>query len=201
MYEKYQLPFCYNELEPYIDALTMEIHYTKHLQSYLDNINKISKEYPEFFKGKTIEMVLSKLDKIPKKIRQDVINQGGGVVNHNLYFSILSPDPKISPDGKLLLEINRTFGSIEHLMGEVSRAAIKQFGSGWGWLVKDKKGKLQVMSTANQDSPLSLGLTPILGIDVWEHAYYLKYKNLRATYVEKIWNVIDWGKVEELYEN
>ncbi len=201
MYEKYQLPFCYSELEPNIDTLTMEIHYTKHLQTYLDNLNKIVKDYSEFFKGKTIEEVLSKSDKIPKKIRHDVINQGGGVVNHNLYFSLLSPVPKKAPEGKLLDEINKTFGGVDQLISELSKAAIKHFGSGWGWLVKDRKGKLQVLSTANQDSPLSLGFTPILVIDVWEHAYYLKYKNLRATYVDKIWNVIDWGKVEELYES
>ena len=201
MYEKYQLPFCYNELEPYIDALTVETHYEKHLQTYLNNLNAITEEYREFFKGKTIEEVLSKTDKIPKKIKQDVINQGGGVVNHNLYFSILSPVAKKNPEGKLLDEIIKTFGSLENLKNELSNASIKVFGSGWGFLVKDKKGKLKIITTANQDSPLSLGYIPILSIDVWEHAYYLKYKNLRAKYVENLWNIIDWAKVESLYQD
>lgn len=199
-YEKIQLPYLYDALEPYIDAETVEIHYTKHLQTYVNNLNKVLEGYDKFTHDKTLEQILSNVDKIPKKIRQDVINQGGGVANHNLYFSILSQNPKKYPEGKLLEEINKTFGDLETLKKEVSDAAINQFGSGYGWLVKDKHGKLKVINTLNQDSPLSCGLFPILTIDVWEHAYYLKYKNLRAEYVKNIWNVIDWNVVEELYK-
>lgn len=200
-YDKISLPYDYNALEPYIDAQTVEIHYSKHLQTYVNNLNKLLEGYENFTCDKTIEEILSRPEKIPKKIRQGVINQGGGVANHNLYFSLLSPNAKKVPGGKLYDEINNTFGSLDKLKEEVSNAAINQFGSGYGWLVKDKKGQLKVVSTLNQNTPLSEGLTPILTIDVWEHAYYLKYKNLRADYVNNIWNLIDWSKVEELYEN
>lgn len=200
-YDKISLPYDYNALEPYIDAKTVEIHYSKHLQTYVNNLNKLLEGYENFTCDKTIEEILSRPEKIPKKIRQGVINQGGGVANHNLYFSLLSPNAKKVPGGKLYDEINNTFGSLDKLKEEVSNAAINQFGSGYGWLVKDKKGQLKVVSTLNQNTPLSEGLTPILTIDVWEHAYYLKYKNLRAEYVKNIWNIIDWAKVEELYNN
>lgn len=199
IYDKIELSYSYNGLEPYIDEETVRIHYTKHLQGYVDKLNNILKGYEKFTKGKTLENILSNVDKIPKKIRQEVINQGGGVYNHNLYFSILSPNPKMKPEGKLLKEIVKTFDSIEKLKKNVSEAAINQFGSGYGWLVMDKHGRLKIINTLNQNSPLIYGLIPILTIDVWEHAYYLKYKNLRAEYVKNIWNVIDWGKVEEIY--
>lgn len=198
-YNKIPLPYSYDALEPYIDAETVEIHYTKHLQAYVDKLNKALEGYDKFTKGKTLEEILSSPNKIPATIREDVINNGGGVANHNLYFSILSKNPKKRPEGKLLNEINRTFGDIEWLIEEVSNVCMSQFGSGYGWLAKDRRGKLCIIRTANQDSPLSIGLTPLLTIDIWEHAYYLKYKNLRADYVKNIWNVIDWTKVEELY--
>lgn len=199
IYNKIELSYSYNGLEPYIDEETVKIHYTKHLQGYVDKLNNILKGYEKFTKGKTLENILFNVDKIPKKIRQEVINQGGGVYNHNLYFSILSPNPKMKPEGKLLKEIIKTFDSLEKLKKNVSEAAINQFGSGYGWLVMDKHGRLKIINTLNQNSPLIYGLIPILTIDVWEHAYYLKYKNLRAEYVKNIWNVIDWGKVEEIY--
>lgn len=198
-YDKIPLPYSYDALEPYIDAETVEIHYTKHLQTYVNNLNKLLEGYDKFTDGKTLEEILSHVERIPKKIRQGVINQGGGVSNHNLYFSILSPNPKKCPEEKLLQEIEKTFGDLEVLKKEVSDAAINQFGSGYGWLVKDKHCKLKVISTLNQNTPLSLGMSPILTIDIWEHAYYLKYKNLRADYVKNIWNIIDWAKVEALY--
>ncbi|SFD38287.1 superoxide dismutase [Clostridium uliginosum] len=201
MYDKIKLPYSYDALEPYIDAETVEVHYTKHLQTYVNNLNKLLEGYDKFTKGKTLEEILSDTDKIPKDIRQGVINQGGGVLNHNLYFSILSPNPKKAPEGKLLEEINKTFGDLESLKDKISNVAISQFGSGYGWLVKGKHGKLEVINTLNQNTPISSNLTPILTIDVWEHAYYLKYKNLRADYVKNIWNLIDWEKVEELYNN
>ena len=167
---------------------TVNIHYNKHLQGYVNKLNNVLLGYEKFTKGKTLEEILSEVNKIPKGIRQDVINQGGGVVNHNLYFSILSPHPKKHPEGKLLKEIIKTFCSLEILKEQVSQVAINQFGSGYGWLVKDKHGKLKIMSTSNQDTPLSFGFIPLLTIDIWEHAYYLKYKNLRAEYVKNIWN-------------
>lgn len=200
-YDKIELPYSFNALEPYIDEETVRIHYCKHLQGYVNKLNDILEGYERFTNGKTLEEILSNINKIPKRIRQDVINQGGGVYNHNLYFSILSPHPKKYPEGKLLSQIISDFGSLEVLKEQVSEVAINQFGSGYGWLVKDKHGKLKIMSTLNQDTPLSFGFVPILTIDVWEHAYYLKYKNLRAEYVKNIWNVIDWGKVEEAYKD
>ncbi len=151
--------------------------------------------------GKSLGKILSDVNSIPEEIRQGVINQGGGVFNHNLYFSILSPTPKKAPEGKLLDEINNSFGNLEDLKDKISNAAIGQFGSGYGFLVKDENGKLSVTSVLNQNNPLSNNLIPILCIDVWEHAYYLKYKNLRADYVKNIWNIIDWAKVEDLYMN
>lgn len=198
-YDKILLPYAFDALEPYIDALTVKVHYTKHLQTYVDNLNKVLEGYDDFTNGKTLEEILWNIDRVPKEIKQGVINQGGGVANHNLYFSILSQNPKKSPEGKLLEEINKTFGSLENVKDEISKASINQFGSGYGWLVKDINGKLKVVNTLNQNSPLSEHLIPLLTIDVWEHAYYLKYKNLRAEYVKNIWNVIDWEKVEMLY--
>lgn len=198
-YDKILLPYSFDALEPYIDTLTVKIHYTKHHQTYVDNLNKLLEGYDEFTKGKSIEEILWDVDSIPKEIRQGVINQGGGVANHNLYFFILSQNPKKSPEGKLLEEINKTFGSLENVKEEISKASINQFGSGYGWLVKDMNGNLKVINTLNQNSPLSEHLIPLLTIDVWEHAYYLKYKNLRAEYVKNIWNLIDWEKVEQLY--
>lgn len=199
MYEKIQLPYAYNSLEPYIDAETVEIHYTKHHQKYVDNLNELLKGYEKYIEGKSIEQLLANVNELPVRIRQGVIDQGGGVANHNLYFSILSPTAKKEPEGILLDAINSAFGDLEKLKSEVSNAAVSQFGSGYGWLVKDEDGKLSVKKTLNQNSPLIEGLIPILTIDVWEHAYYLKYKNLRPDYVKNIWNIIDWKKVEELY--
>ena len=187
-YDKITLPYNFNDLEPYIDAETVETHYSKHLQTYVNNLNTIVENNPSFFHGKT-----------PQDIKLSVINQGGGVFNHNLYFSILSPKTKLSPEGEVLKDINNTFGSVDTLKDEISNAAIRHFGSGYVWLVINKYGVLQVMRMPNQDNPLSIGAKPILTIDVWEHAYYLKYKNARADYVKNIWNIIDWSVVEKLY--
>ncbi|MBN1045385.1 superoxide dismutase [Clostridium botulinum] len=201
MFNKIELPYNYDALEPYIDKETVDIHYNKHLQTYVNNLNNILKGHEEFVNGKSLGKILSDVNSIPEEIRQGVINQGGGVFNHNLYFSILSPTPKKAPEGKLLDEINNSFGNLEDLKDKISNAAIGQFGSGYGFLVKDENGKLSVTSLLNQNNPLSNNLIPILCIDVWEHAYYLKYKNLRADYVKNIWNIIDWAKVEDLYMN
>ncbi|NFL46654.1 superoxide dismutase [Clostridium botulinum] len=201
MFSKIELPYNYDALEPYIDKETVDIHYNKHLQTYVNNLNNILKGHEEFVNEKSLGKILSDVNSIPEEIRQGVINQGGGVFNHNLYFSILSPTPKKAPEGKLLDEINNSFGNLEDLKDKISNAAIGQFGSGYGFLVKDENGKLSVTSVLNQNNPLSNNLIPILCIDVWEHAYYLKYKNLRADYVKNIWNIIDWAKVEDLYMN
>ncbi|WP_315081687.1 superoxide dismutase [uncultured Clostridium sp.] len=201
MFDKIELQYGYNALEPYIDCETVNIHYNKHLQTYVNNLNKLLEGYEELIDGKTLEQILANVEDFPKEIRQDLINQGGGVANHNLYFYILSPNPKEKPEGILLYEINNKFGDIENLKIQLTNLAISQFGSGYGFLVKDSRGNLSIVKTLNQNSPISNGLTPILCIDVWEHAYYLKYKNLRAEYVKNIWNVIDWSKVQGLYEN
>ncbi|WP_238948390.1 superoxide dismutase [Clostridium sp. YIM B02569] len=201
MFDKIQLPYAFDALEPYIDAETVETHYSKHLQKYVDNLNSLIKGYEQYTEGKSLDQLLANVNELPEEIRQGVIDQGGGVSNHNLYFALLSPTPKKAPEGKLLEEIYNTFGDLDTLKTEVSNAAIGQFGSGYGFLVKDKGGKLSVRNTLNQNSPAMNGLVPILTIDVWEHAYYLKYKNLRADYVKNIWNLIDWEKVEGLYLN
>ncbi|MBU5316601.1 superoxide dismutase [Clostridium bornimense] len=200
-YDKITLPYKFNDLEPYIDGETIEIHYSKHLQSYVNNLNSIVEKNQDFFHGKALEEILSDTNNIPEYIKLSVINQGGGVFNHNLYFSLLSPNAKLSPQGDLLKDINNTFGSVENLKEQISNASLRQFGSGYGWLVINKYGVLQVMMMPNQDNPLSIGAKPILTIDVWEHAYYLKYKNLRGDYVKNIWNIIDWSAVEKLYLN
>lgn len=201
MFDKIKLPYAFDALEPYIDAETVETHYSKHLQKYVDNLNSLIKGYEQYTEGKSLDQLIASVNELPEEIRQGVIDQGGGVSNHNLYFALLSPNPKKAPEGKLLDEINSTFGDLETLKTEISNAAIGQFGSGYGFLVKDKSGKLSVRNTLNQNSPAMDGIVPILTIDVWEHAYYLKYKNLRADYVKNIWNIIDWEKVEGLYEN
>lgn len=199
-YEKVSLTYKYNELEPYLDEETVETHYSKHLQTYVNNLNNLLKDYQTYTRGKTMEDILKNLDDIPQAIKHGVINNGGGVVNHNFYFSILSPNGKRMPEGPLMNHIEEELGGFDNMKKLVSDAAIGKFGSGWSWLVLNEHGDLEVITTSNQDSPLSLGKIPLLTIDVWEHAYYLKYKNLRAEYVKNIWNLFDWSKIEEIYE-
>lgn len=201
MYDKIELGYKFNELEPYIDAKTVEIHYSKHLQTYVNNLNNLLKGYEDIFDGKSLEELLKNVSDLPEEIRQGVINQGGGVYNHNLYFSILSPKASLMPEGNLLEKINQTFGNIDNLKDELSKKAIAQFGSGYASLLMDRNKNLFVKSTSNQDTNLQDGLIPILTIDVWEHSYYLKYQNLRADYVNNIWNIIDWKKVSNLYNS
>lgn len=194
------LPYTYNALEPILDAKTVEIHYTKHHKAYLDKLNVLFKRYPSFFEGKSIEEVLSHPEEIPADIRQEVINQGGGYANHNLYFYSLSPNGGGEPFGKLAKEIKLAFGSFDQLKRLLAQAATNQFGSGYGWLVLDQHKKLRVVKTPNQNSPLSAGFTPLLNLDVWEHAYYLKYQNRRADYTEAIFEIINWDEVERRFE-
>lgn len=200
MYHMIKLPYDYDALEPYIDRKTVRIHYTKHLKTYETNLNKLLEGHEDITKGKTLAELLSNLDEIPESIRTGVINQGGGVYNHNLYFSILGKKHKKGPTGDLLNAIIKGFGSFDRLKSEMSEGAISQFGSGYAFLSKDDKGNLFIKKTLNQNNTLHEGLTPILTIDVWEHAYYLKYKNLRGDYVKNIWNIINWKMVEDLYE-
>lgn len=190
------LPYQYDALEPYIDAKTMEIHHTKHHNAYLTNLNNAI-EGTELA-NKSIEEILKNLDLDNKAIR----NNGGGYYNHNLFWEIITPQKNTKPSDKLSQAIQKAFGSFEGFQETFSKAAATQFGSGWAWLCVDKKGDLSVCATANQDNPLmpnGCGLVPILGLDVWEHAYYLNYQNRRPDYIQAFFNIINWEKVSELY--
>lgn len=193
-----ELPYEYDALEPHIDARTMEIHHTKHHQGYTNKVNAALEGHD--FADLEIEEVLRRIDEVPGDIKQAVINNGGGYANHKLFWTILSPNGGGTPDGDLSEAINDSFGSFDKFKEEFSAAAGSRFGSGWAWLSVDGSGNLVVHSTANQDSPLMDGYTPILGIDVWEHAYYLHYQNRRPDYVSAFWNVINWDQVAENYE-
>lgn len=192
------LPYSYNALEPYIDTRTVEIHHDKHQQAYVDKLNLAISKYPELFE-KTVEELLTNLDTIPEDIKKDVINQGGGVYNHTFYWDNLSPNSSKEPIGHLKEAINSTFGSYEAFKDQFKAAAIANFGSGWTWLVKDPSGKLVIANTSNQDSPISHGYTPLITIDVWEHAYYLKHQNKRPDYIDDYFNIINWEHAEELF--
>jgi Fe-Mn family superoxide dismutase len=191
-----QLPYSYDALEPYIDKTTMEIHHTKHHQAYINNLNSALEKYPEFH-NLELEEILKKLNQLPEEIRTAVRNNGGGHYNHSLFWEIMKPNGGGEPKGKLKEEIERNFGSFEEFKKLFSETAIKHFGSGWAWLVITPDKKLKVYSMLNQDNPLMNGDIPIMGLDVWEHAYYLKYQNRRAEYVEAWWHVVNWDKIEE----
>jgi Fe-Mn family superoxide dismutase len=193
------LPYPYNALEPYIDAQTMQIHYEKHHGAYVANLNAALKDYPSFFE-KTPEEIISNLDAVPEAVRTAVRNNGGGHVNHTMFWEIMKPGGSKEPTGALAEAIRSTFGSLDALKQQINDAGLKRFGSGWAWLVLDSSGKLSVLSTPNQDNPLMEGKKPILGVDVWEHAYYLKYQNRRADYLNAWWNVVNWDEVAKRYE-
>lgn len=192
------LPYSYDALEPYIDKETMIIHHTKHHQTYVDNLNKLLAKNPEL-SSKSLEELLTNLDTLPKSDKQGIINNAGGVYNHNFFWTIMAPNQDGKPVGELATAIDNTFGSFDNFKAKFKESATSRFGSGWAWLVSDKDGKLSIISTANQDAPISLGLTPIIGIDVWEHAYYLKYKNKRADYIDNWWNVVNWNQANKNY--
>ena len=192
------LPYSYDALEPYIDKETMIIHHTKHHQTYVDNLNKLIAKNPEL-SSKSLEELLTNLDTLPKSDKQGIINNAGGVYNHNFFWTIMAPNQDGKPVGELATAIDNTFGSFDNFKAKFKESATSRFGSGWAWLVSDKDGKLSIISTANQDAPISLGLTPIIGIDVWEHAYYLKYKNKRADYIDNWWNVVNWNQANKNY--
>lgn len=192
------LPYKHDALEPNIDARTMEIHHGKHHQGYTNKLNTALEGHE--FADLSIEEVLKRIDEVPEGKRQAVINNGGGYANHKLFWTILSPNGGGNPKGEVADAITKAFGSFDKFKEEFKAAAAGQFGSGWGWLVVDGSGNLKVVSTANQDSPLMNGLTPILGVDVWEHAYYLHYQNRRPDYLDAFWNVVNWDQVEKNYQ-
>jgi Fe-Mn family superoxide dismutase len=195
-YEVPPLPYDYDALEPHIDADTMRFHHDKHHQAYVDKANAALEGTD--LDGTAIEDVLKDLNQVPEAKRGAVRNNGGGHYNHALFWESMSPDGGGAPDGALGEAIDSTFGSFDDFKAKVKETGVGQFGSGWAWLVHDGSG-LAVVGTPNQDTPLSNGQTPLLGVDVWEHAYYLKYQNRRPDYIDAWWNVVDWGKVAERY--
>ena len=191
-----KLPYAYDALEPYIDAKTMEIHYTKHHQTYVDKLNSALEKHSNL-QGKDVNELLKEINSIPEDIKLAVRNHGGGHSNHSLFWQLLKKNVKF--EGKIAQAITKEFGSFEEFKKKFSETAMNRFGSGWAWLVVHN-GKLEIYNTANQDSPLIVGRIPILGLDVWEHAYYLLYQNRRAEYISAFFNVINWHQVEENYK-
>jgi Fe-Mn family superoxide dismutase len=193
-----KLPYSFDALEPYIDAKTMEIHYGKHHAAYVANLNAALEKYPKFYDVK-LDKLIRNLQSVPEEIRGAVRNNGGGHLNHSFFWNLLGKDKGGEPTGKLATVINRSFSSFDDFKKRFATAAATRFGSGWAWLSLDRFGQPVIHSTANQDSPIIDGYTPIIGLDVWEHAYYLKYQNRRPEYVDAFWNVIDWDKAEQNY--
>jgi superoxide dismutase, Fe-Mn family len=191
------IPYGYDALEPHIDARTMEIHHGKHHQAYVTNLNA-ALEGTEWA-DRPLDELLTSLDSLPEDKRTPVRNNGGGHWNHTFFWQIMGPEGGGEPSGELASAIESAFGDLETLKAQVNDAGVKRFGSGWTWLVRDSGGTLRVVSTPNQDSPVMEGQTPILGIDVWEHAYYLKYQNRRPDYLEAWWNTVNWDKINERY--
>lgn len=194
-----ELGFPFNALEPHIDAQTMEIHYTKHHQAYVNNLNAALEKHAAFQK-KEVEDLLSSLSDLPAEAQNAVRNNGGGHLNHTMFWQWLKPGGSKEPSGKLLDDIKATFGSFDTFKEQFTQAGITRFGSGWAWLALDRSGKLKVYSTANQDAPVMEGNKPVLGLDVWEHAYYLKYQNRRPDYIKAWWNVVNWTTAAQMYE-
>jgi Fe-Mn family superoxide dismutase len=193
------LPYPYDALEPHIDARTMEIHHSRHHQAYVNNLNTALEKHVDL-QGKSLDELLADLSKIPEAIRTAVRNHGGGVANHNLFWLVMAPGAGGEPSGSLAKAIQKAFGDFASFKEAFSKASIGHFGSGWGWLVLDSSKALKVLSLPNQDSPGSNGMTPLLALDIWEHAYYLKYQNRRADYVAAWWNVVNWAEVSRRYE-
>ncbi len=197
-YELPPLPYAFDALEPHIDARTMEIHHDRHHAAYINNANAALDAHPAL-QSKTVEQLLADIQSVPEAVRTVLRNNAGGHANHSLFWKVIGPGKGGSPGGKLAEDIQATFGSFDQFKDQFSKAAAGRFGSGWAWLVVGKDGKLAVTSTPNQDSPLMDGQTPILGLDVWEHAYYLKYQNKRPDYVAAFWNVVNWDEVAARY--
>lgn len=193
------LPYSYDALDPYIDAETMKLHHDKHHAAYVAKLNEAINKYPEL-KDKSLEYLLTHLNSLPSDIREAVRNNGGGHYNHSLFWIIMGKGKGGEPKGKLMEDIIKTFGSFENFKKEFNKAALDRFGSGWAWLIKDNNGKLKIISTANQDSLIMEGIAPIMGLDVWEHAYYLKYQNRRADYINNWWKVVNWDEICKRYK-
>ncbi|MFM5530584.1 superoxide dismutase [Aeromonas veronii] len=193
------LNYAYDALEPHIDALTMEIHHSRHHQTYINNLNAALEGAPELA-AMPVEDLLRRFDTLPATLQGAVRNHGGGHANHSLFWLVMSPQGGGEPGGELALAIERELGGFDAFKQAFTQAALSRFGSGWAWLVVDKAGRLQVESSANQDSPLMYGHTPILGLDVWEHAYYLKYQNKRPDYIAAFYQVVDWAEVARRYQ-
>ncbi|WP_448574944.1 superoxide dismutase [Thermomicrobium sp.] len=197
-YELPPLPYPYDALEPYIDARTMEIHHTGHHGAYVRNVNAALEKHPEI-PGMPIEELLRRINEVPEDIRTAVRNNGGGHANHTIFWQIMGPNAGGEPTGELAQAIAETFGSFQQFKEQFSAAAAGVFGSGWAWLVLDQNGKLQIITRPNQDSPYMDNLYPVMGLDVWEHAYYLKYQNRRPEYIANWWNVVNWDAVAQRY--
>ncbi|MBE3560037.1 MAG: superoxide dismutase [Ktedonobacteraceae bacterium] len=191
------LPYDYNALEPYIDTLTMQIHHDKHHGTYVANLNKALEGHA--FANLSAEEVLRRINEVPENVRTAVRNNGGGHVNHTMFWQIMKPNGGGTPTGELAQAINAKFGSFDAFKSAINTAGANRFGSGWAWLILNKSGDLEVISTANQDSPLMDGNYPIMGVDVWEHAYYLKYQNRRPEYLNAWWNVVNWDEIARRY--
>ncbi|OKH22577.1 superoxide dismutase [Hydrococcus rivularis NIES-593] len=193
------LPYAYDALEPYIDAETMRFHHDKHYATYTKNFNAAISKYPQLA-NQSAEEIISDLDRLPQDIRTTVRNNGGGYVNHTMFWEIMSPKGGDRPTGELARAIDKTFGSFDKFKTAFNDTGSKQFGSGWAWLVLDRNKQLKIMGTPNQDSPLMMGMYPVMGNDVWEHAYYLKYRNERGKYLDAWWNVVNWDEVNKRYQ-
>lgn len=191
------LPYGYADLEPYVDEMTMNIHHTKHHQAYINNLNAALEKYPEL-QEKDLKALIRDLDSVPEDIRTAVRNNGGGHLNHSLFWTVMKKAEGQMPEGELLEALNSAFGSYDEFKAAFAKAGAGRFGSGWAWLIV-KDGKLAITSTANQDNPISEGVEAILGLDVWEHAYYLKYQNRRPEYIENWFNVVNWDEVARRY--
>jgi superoxide dismutase, Fe-Mn family len=198
-YELPPLSYPFDALEPHIDAKTMEIHHDKHHQAYITNANNALKDYPQLA-AKPVEELIANLSAVPEAIRTAVRNNAGGHANHSFFWLIIGPNAGGSPKGKLADAIASTFGSFDQFKEKFQAAGAGRFGSGWAWLVVNKAGSLEISSTPNQDSPIMEGIKPLLGVDVWEHAYYLKYQNRRPDYLKAVWNVVNWDAVAKHFE-
>jgi superoxide dismutase, Fe-Mn family len=198
-YEVPPLPYDYSALEPYIDTQTMQLHHDKHHAAYVNNLNAAIQSHAQFA-SLPVEQLIQRLNELPENIRTAVRNNGGGHANHSMFWQIMTPNGGGQPGGDLANAINSTFGSFDQFKAAFNDAGVKRFGSGWTWLILDRNGNLQVTSSANQDSPLMEGNFPIMGNDVWEHAYYLKYQNRRPEYLNAWWNVVNWNEIEKRYQ-
>ncbi|BAU11605.1 superoxide dismutase [Leptolyngbya sp. NIES-3755] len=198
-FELKPLPYGYDALEPYIDATTMQIHHDKHHAAYVNNLNAAIEKYSDL-QSKSVEELVTSLDQVPEDVRAAVRNNAGGHVNHTMFWEIMGANGSGEPNGAIASAINNSFGSFDAFKQQFNDAGTKRFGSGWVWLVRSNQGELKVISTPNQDSPLTEGHTPIMGNDVWEHAYYLKYQNRRPEYLNAWWNVLNWEEINRRFD-